>query len=85
MPEISRFYGLFIFMNYNDHNPPHFHVWYGEYKITVTIENGIVEGKMPKRALNMVFDWLEQHKTELIQNWENSRKGLPLIKIEPLS
>lgn len=72
-------------MNYNDHNPPHFHVWYGEYKITVTIENGIVEGKMPKRALNMVFDWLEQHKTELIQNWENSRKGLPLIKIEPLS
>jgi hypothetical protein len=84
MPEISRFYGLFIFMNYNDHNPPHFHAWYGEYKITVTIENGIVEGKMPKRALNIVFDWMELHKDELMQNWENARTGKTLNKIEPL-
>jgi hypothetical protein len=84
MPEISRFYGLFIFMNYNDYNPPHFHAWYGEYKITVTIENGIVEGKMPKRALNIVFDWMELHKDELMQNWENARTGKTLNKIEPL-
>ena len=24
MPEISRFFGIVIFMNYNDHEPPHF-------------------------------------------------------------
>ena len=84
MPEISRFYGLFIFMNYNDHNPPHFHAWYGEYKITVTIENGIVEGKMPRRALNIVFDWMELHKDELMLNWENARTGKTLNKIDPL-
>ena len=71
-------------MNYNDHNPPHFHAWYGEFKITVTIENGIVEGKMPKRALNLVFDWLDLHKEELLQNWENARNSKPLNKIEPL-
>ena len=31
MPEISRFYGLIIYMNFKDHAPPHFHVWYGDY------------------------------------------------------
>jgi len=85
MPEISRFYGLFIFMNYNDHNPPHFHAWYGDFKIIVSILDGTVEGKMPKRALNMIFEWLEIHKDELMENWENARLGKQLNKINPLS
>ena len=84
MPEICRFYGLFIFMNFNDHNPPHFHVWYADFKITVTIADGIVEGKMPKRALNMIFEWLELHRNELMQNWEKARNHEELNKIEPL-
>lgn len=84
MPELSRFYGLIIFMNYHDHNPPHFHVWYGDYKITVTIEKGIVEGKMPKRALKMLFDWLELHREELLECWELARAHEPLRRIEPL-
>ena len=25
MPEISLFYGIRITMNWNEHNPPHFH------------------------------------------------------------
>jgi hypothetical protein len=29
MPEISRFYGIIVFMFFNDHNPPHFKVKYG--------------------------------------------------------
>lgn len=28
MPSVSRFYGILIFMNYNDHQPPHFHARY---------------------------------------------------------
>jgi hypothetical protein len=28
MPEICRFYGIIIFMNHNDHDPPHFHARY---------------------------------------------------------
>ena len=84
MPQISTFYGLVILMNFKDHAPPHFHVWYGEYQITVTIEDGIVTGKMPKRALKMVFEWLELHREELFKTWEKAQKGEPLIYIEPL-
>jgi len=84
MPEISRFYGLIIIMNYKDHAPPHFHVWYGDFKALVTIEEGICKGEMPKRALKMIFDWLELHKEELMEDWDLAQKGEKLNKIEPL-
>ena len=84
MPQISTFYGLIILMNFKDHSPPHFHVWYGDYKITITIQNGIVTGKMPQRALKMVFEWLEIHRNELLQEWEKAQKGETLTQITPL-
>ena len=84
MPQISDFYGLIILMNFKDHAPPHFHVWYGEYKITVTIHDGVVTGEMPQRALKMVFEWMEIHKQELLAAWEKAQKGEALSRIEPL-
>jgi len=84
MPEISRFYGLIVLMNFKDHAPPHFHVWYGEYKAIVTIQDGIVKGEMPQRALKMIFDWMEIHKEELLTDWNLALKGEKLNTIEPL-
>jgi len=84
MPQISNFYGLIILMNFKDHAPPHFHVWYGDYKITVTIKDGIVEGMMPTRALKLVFEWLDLHRDELLEEWNKAQKGEPLKFIEPL-
>jgi hypothetical protein len=84
MPEISRFYGLIILMNFKDHAPPHFHVWYGEFKAIVTIQDGIVKGEMPQRALKMIFEWLEIHRIELMLDWNLAQKGDKLNKIEPL-
>ena len=31
----------------NDHNPPHFHVRYGEFEAIITIRDGVVKGEMP--------------------------------------
>ena len=45
MPEISRFLGMKIFMYFNEHNPPHFHVEYNEYKASINIKTfGVMEG-----------------------------------------
>lgn len=55
-------------MFYKDHSPPHFHAIYGEYEITVEIESGIINGRFPKRATRLVFEWLELHKSELLEN-----------------
>lgn len=37
MPEVSRFAGIVITMYFNDHEPPHFHVRYGEFRATVSV------------------------------------------------
>ena len=59
-------------------------MWYGDYKSIVTIQDGIVKGEMPQRALKMIFDWLEIHRAELWIDWELAQKGEKLNKIEPL-
>lgn len=84
MPELSRFYGLVVFMNYNDHTPPHFHARYQDQEVTVEIQSGIIQGKMSKRALRMLLEWSEKYQDELMRNWELSRKREPLEKIPPL-
>ncbi|MBK8625497.1 MAG: DUF4160 domain-containing protein [Saprospiraceae bacterium] len=45
MPEISRFFGIIVFINYNEHNPPHFHRWFDEYKISLDV--GHLGGVVP--------------------------------------
>ena len=92
MPQISFFYGIYIWMNFADHQPPHFHAWYGDYKVIMQkgnivnyyVKDGIVKGEMPGRALRMILEWLEDHRQELMDNWERAQKGEPLNKIEPL-
>ena len=84
MPEICYFYGIKIYINYREHDPPHFHAEYGEYKIKVNLGDWIIEGKFPKRALKMVLQWAKKHKEELLQDWELSKSREPLIRIEPL-
>ncbi len=84
MPVISRFLGIIIAMFWDDHSPPHFHAKYGEYEITVTIEDGLVQGKFPKRALKHVIEWYEMHKEELRVNWELCEKKEMPKSIKPL-
>lgn len=84
MPIISRFLGIIIAMYWDDHSPPHFHAKYGEFEITLSIDDGIVEGKFPKRALRHVLEWYELHKVELFEDWELCQKQEELKQIEPL-
>jgi hypothetical protein len=71
MPTISTFYGLVIQMFFKDHAPPHFHVRYAEHKAVIDIQTlGIIEGKLPRRALSLILDWTELHRDELLENWQ---------------
>jgi hypothetical protein len=84
MPTISRFYGIIIYMNYRDHEPPPYHVRYQGYEASIEIENGTVTGTLPMRALRLVFEWQDLHKDELQANWIRARKRVSLLPIEPL-
>ena len=84
MPEVSAFYGIVIYMYMSEHNPPHFHVKYQEFEAIITIEEGVVTGTLPRRALNLVYEWLDLHKDELLQNWKRMENKEAIVKIDPL-
>jgi hypothetical protein len=84
MPVISQFYGIVVYMNYNDHNPPHFHARYQDQEVIIEIQSGVVTGTMSRRALRMIFEWAEQHQEELLLNWSRARERKPLLPIPPL-
>jgi len=71
-------------MFYRDHGPAHFYAVYGEYEITVGIEDGVVKGEFPRRALRHVLEWYEMHKAELAENWQRAKDRKPLEPISPL-
>jgi len=85
MPTISMFFGILIRMFFNEHAPPHFHAEYGEYKAVINIQTlEVMEGKISRRALELVLDWAELHQAELMEDWELCRKHLEPLPIEPL-
>jgi hypothetical protein len=85
MPRISSFYGILIYMYYKEHNPPHFHAHYGEYKAEIGINDfALLEGKLPPKAMAMVVEWGMLHQTELQENWRRVQEHEMLNSIEPL-
>ena len=86
MPEICRFFGLIITMYGDDHNPPHFHVQYNEYRAIIEIESGeILQGSLPSKQLKYVQVWSDIHKEELMNNFINLNSEIKtFVKIKPL-
>lgn len=85
MPTISMFYGLIIRMFYDDHNPPHFHVNYGNYSAMFDFNGILIQGYIPKRQQKLIEAWAIIHKKELIANWELSKSNEQLFNINPLN
>ena len=85
MPEISRFLGIIIAMFYRDHNPPHFHVRYNEYKAIISINDlAMLDGKLPPKVLGLVIEWASIHKIELLEDWKLAEELAELKPIKPL-
>ena len=85
MPEVCRFNGIVIYINFNDHNPPHFHALYGEYEAVIDINSAaMTEGRLPARARRLVIRWASLRQEELISAWNRAQNLEPLDRIAPL-
>ena len=83
MPVLSRFYGIVIRMYFQqaEHNPPHIHAVYGEDVAALDIRTGgVLEGKLPPKALALVSEWLALHREELMSIWNTQT----FAAVEPL-
>lgn len=83
MPVIARFYGMIIKMYFqqSEHNPPHFHVVYGEYVGIIDIQTlEMLEGDLPNKALALIKEWAEQHQADLMKIWNTQE----FVQLPPL-
>ncbi len=85
MPVVSEFFGIKIYMYWDEHFPMHFHAEYQQFKALVSIEEAaIIKGLLPAKQLKLVLAWCEIHKEELMKNWNSARGNGKISKIDPL-
>jgi Domain of unknown function (DUF4160) len=85
VPTISVFYGIVIQMFWRDHAPPHFHALYAEYEALIDLQNfSVIRGSLPSRAMALVLEWADDHRDELLENWNLCRRMQTPKPIEPL-
>ncbi len=83
MPTISMFFGIVIRMycSPSEHNPPHIHAYYQDYKAVINIRTcEVVEGNLPKKQSKLVVAWAEI----LLADWDLASKGELPFRIDPL-
>ena len=83
MPEISRFYGIVIkmFFKLKEHEPSHIHALYGDYIGIFDLKtHEMTKGDLPKKAQELVKEWLGKNKDELLEMWDNQE----IHKLPPL-
>ena len=45
----------------------------------------LMEGKLPRRALELVLDWAELHQDELLADWDLCQQHQQPAAIDPLN
>lgn len=71
-----------MFFKPKEHEPSHIHALYGEYMGEINILTGeMITGDLPSKALELVQEWLVDHKDELQKMWtEQKIEKLPPLK-----
>jgi len=82
MPVISSFFGIYIRMYHDDHNPPHIHAEYqGQEALISLIDGRVLAGSLPRRATKLIAEWIADHREELMENWSKAVALEPLERI----
>ena len=66
------FFGIIIYMYFDEHVPPHFHARYQDFKAVFSFDGELMEGTMPQTQLKMISAWAVIHKEELMGTSKNS-------------
>lgn len=89
MPRISEFYGIVIYIYYQDqgvHHAPHFHAEYAGEEVVVSIPDAeVLAGSLPPKKEKLVKAWAVLREEELKQAWTAAVEGEPPQKIAPLA
>ena len=85
MPTICMFRGIKIYINWREHQPPHFHAKYGGDEVIVSIQDAeVIAGSFPSKQLKLLLAWAILHQDELMDNWNLAANKEDLFAIDPL-
>jgi len=71
VPRVCEFYGIVIYVYYDDHPDPHFHAIYGGSEGQVRIDDlSVMAGTLPPRALGLVVEWASARRAALAEDWQ---------------
>jgi hypothetical protein len=72
MPTIAYFLGISVRMFFNDHDPPHFHVYYQGFRARILIADGqVIDGRVPPSVI--LREWTTLRRDVLMRNWQAAR------------
>lgn len=64
----------------------HFHALYAEFEALIDIRTfEVIRGDLPGRAMALVLEWAQQHRSELLEDWELCIENRMPMQIRPLS
>lgn len=84
MPSICMFYGIIIYLYYEDHMPPHFHARYQDDIAAFTFDGELLSGTMPQKQCRLIAAWASIHEAELEANWSLVSESHEPFRIDPL-
>ena len=73
-----------MFFKPKEHEPSHLHALYGEYVGIFHLQTlKMIDGDLPKKAQELVREWMQKHQSALLEMWEsqNLKKTSAFIKI----
>ena len=71
-------------MHINDHDPPHIHARYGEYRVRVTVHPlEVSRGGLPASKQRLLLAWVRKRNSELREAWDLIQNGQTAERIAP--
>lgn len=84
MPKITEFNGMKIYVYFDDHDPPHFHVR-GQDKAEIYINTGEYKnGLLPLKKRRDILIWLNKYRNDIMETWIDCQEYRKPRKIPPL-
>ena len=88
MAIISMFYGIIVYLFFEDnkqHHLPHIHVKYQDEEAVLSIPDGeLLDGNLKSNKMKLVQAWIVLHADELVADWDLAVNGQSIFKIDPL-
>ena len=61
-----------VHSNEKNHARPHIHAEYGEYEVSIAIDNQeVLAGNLPKKNIIIAQNWVKEHQKELMEEWNS--------------